>query len=82
MKKVYKAPTFEIETYALDASIASNCGTKVSLGPEYGSHAACEEYDFGMAMYGARSSGNPFYDDTPKMCSCYYSSSNQGYFTS
>ena len=34
MKKAYQKPCMEMELYALDASIASNCGIVVSNGPK------------------------------------------------
>lgn len=83
MKLTYIAPDLEVEHYELNTSIAANCGNKVSLGPEVGSHAACKEFEgvwgdeFSISMFAVPIS---FYDDGT--CQCYYSSSGEGYFTS
>lgn len=83
MKKTYVAPTCEVEYYELNTSIASNCDTIVSNGPEIGDYKACKEFEgiFGdEPVFRARSVSNvSFYED---VCSCYYSSSGNGYWTS
>lgn len=87
MKKVYKAPKMEIEYYSLDASIASNCANIVSNGPAVGNHQLCNDYEDPFAMSdesGIALFGGPynvqFYEDTH--CDCYYSSNDNGYWTS
>ncbi|MCD8357199.1 MAG: hypothetical protein LUE11_11615 [Clostridia bacterium] len=82
MKKAYEAPSLEYEAYELNSSIAANCGTPVSMGPAYGEHQACDEFSFEMYSAQTYSANNPFYDDTAEVCSCYYSSGNNSYFTS
>ena len=44
MKKAYSKPVIEIEAYELSASIASSCGSKVTLGPEAPGKTTCEEF--------------------------------------
>lgn len=86
MKKVYEAPTLEIELYELDASIASQCGTVVDMGPE-GEDAlkVCQDYyDKAQEPYPASANWSlPHNIDfwTEKSCSCYYSASGT-FFTS
>lgn len=81
MKKAYQKPFMEMELYALDASIASNCSNTVTLGPALGEHTACREYDFGsFSMIRPYSENTSFYDDYT--CSCYYTASGEGLFTS
>lgn len=86
MKKVYVAPTVEIELYELNASIASNCAIVVSNGPAVGNHELCDDYDdpFAMSVMTLDLDDTPhnvqFYEDTN--CDCYYSSSDYGYWTS
>lgn len=87
MKKVYEAPTLEIELYELDASIASNCAIPVSNGPAVGNHEQCDDYvdPFEMSTYSVMAASDgpynvQFYEDTN--CDCYYSSSDYGYWTS
>lgn len=87
MKKTYVSPVFELEVFKLDASIASQCGSKVTLGPDYGEYNACKEFDFGInSSIGVMSAVTSFYDATdPKggnVCSCYHTAGNEGYFTS
>lgn len=86
MKKVYTKPVIEIEVYKLDANIAANCGTTISLGPEAPGKVICEEFKdaFDVASYGlAKSTDNrSFYDDGSANCDCYYSSGGNSYFTS
>lgn len=83
MKKPYIIPDFEIEHYALDTSIASNCATIVKNGPEIGERVACDGFEDifdDEPVFYARSAHNvSFYED---VCSCYYSSSGQGYWMS
>lgn len=85
MKKVYSKPLMEIEVYELNANIAANCGSTVTLGPEAAGHVICEEFEnaFDVASYSLRSvGGTPFYDDGSANCDCYYTSGGVGYFTS
>lgn len=82
MKKVYEAPTLEIELYQLDANIASNCGIVVHNGPEMGTHRQCSDYNDPFAAYSARSAvyNVQFYEDTN--CDCYTTGGDYGYWTS
>lgn len=81
MKKAYQKPCMEMELYALDASIASNCSNTVTLGPALGEHSACKEYDFGsFSMVRPYSERTSFYDDYT--CTCYYTAGGDGLFTS
>ena len=91
MKKAYTKPMIEIETYALNASIAANCGNVINLGPGIpGSeeYLQCDSFkDSGFLMninpeYSINSKVTPFYSDGAKNCDCYYTSGNMGYFTS
>lgn len=86
MKKVYSKPLLEVEVYKLNSDIASNCGKKVSFGPEAIGKETCEEFKdaFEVATYGlAKSTGEtPFYNDGSANCDCYYSSGGGLYFTS
>lgn len=83
MKKVYNTPAVEVELYQLDASIALNCATKVTLGPAYDGYTACEDFYDDSGVWAARSAsmGTSFYEEGT-VCTCYYSSSGKGYFTS
>lgn len=86
MKQAYEAPLFEVETYELDASIASNCTIVVTNGPAVGNHEQCSDYKdpFEMSVFSYEKQGGPynvqFYEDTN--CDCYYSSKDGGYWTS
>lgn len=84
MKKVYEAPTLEIETYELDANIASNCGIVVSNGPALGDHQECEDYaeknPFGLFRARSAVYNVQFYEDTN--CDCYTTGGDYGYWTS
>ena len=51
MKKVYETPDIIIERYELNKSIASNCATVVSNGPEVPGHEQCEDYDNPFGNY-------------------------------
>lgn len=85
MKKIYEAPRLEIEVYELNAAIAANCQTKISMGPAYGSYTACDEFDFGGFGVMAASYDTSFYkleDHGGNVCTCYYASGGEGYFTS
>lgn len=86
MKKVYEAPSLEIELYELDTSIASNCATVVDMGPDGpGAVAVCQDY--------YDKTGERYPEPTPwslqhnvdfwteKSCDCYYSASG-AFFTS
>lgn len=86
MKKVYEAPTVEIETYELNASIASNCAVVVTMG-DYGGgegEPACDDYlemvglPTTTSTYGLRHNVN-FWENT---CDCYTTAGGDGFFTS
>lgn len=83
MKKIYEAPDLEIETYQLDASIASNCTVVVTMG-DYGGgegEPACEDYleMVGISSYSLRAYNVNFWEKT---CDCYYTAGGEGFFTS
>lgn len=86
MKQVYEAPRFEVETYELDASIASNCAEVINDGPALGGHTACEKCPiiFPMSIDGATIEGLPhnvtFYADSN--CDCYTTGNDGTYWTS
>lgn len=86
MKKIYEAPDLEIETYELDANIASHCGIVVSNGPAMGEHEECDDYldPFGATTFSLDRSGPvynvQFYEDTN--CDCYTTGGDYGYWTS
>lgn len=89
MKKAYSKPVIEIEAYELSASIASSCGSKVTLGPEAPGKTTCEEFKDAFEVFavipgvGIQSTGGtPFYSDGSANCDCYYSSGGGLYFTS
>lgn len=87
MKKAYSKPSIEIEVYELSASIASNCGDTVSLGPEAPGYEICDEFKDAfdvVTTYGLlrTEKRTPFYSDGAANCDCYYSSGGAGYFTS
>ena len=90
MKKIYSKPLIEIEAYELNASIASNCSSVVSLGPGAPGKPICNEFDDGFEVHsvipgvGIQSStgGIPFYNDGSASCNCYYQSGDNIYFTS
>lgn len=91
MKKIYNKPLVEIETYALSASIAANCGNVISLGPEAPGKETCQEFDDGFGDFFSINpglstmavGGTPFYTDVEDCdCTCYYSSGGGIYFTS
>lgn len=72
MKKVYVAPSIEIEHYSLDTSIASNCITVVTNGPAVGDYQQCDDYVDPYALMTARGPYNVnFYEDSN--CDCYTS---------
>lgn len=85
MKKVYEAPTLEIELYELDASIASNCTVVVTMG-DYGGdlsngEEACKDYleMVGLPTTYARAHNVNFWENT---CDCYTTAGGVGFFTS
>lgn len=86
MKKIYEAPDLEIETYELNANIASNCSPVVDFGPgivqENGTiENTCDFFKDPWAM--ALSVDTSFYEPgTGTTCTCYYSAGGEGYFTS
>ena len=84
LRKAYAKPVIEIEEYALDASIASNCAIVVSNGPALGDHPQCDDYEDPFAISTFSLTGGvynvQFYEDTN--CDCYYSSSDSGYWMS
>lgn len=89
MKKPYAKPMIEIEAYELNASIAANCGDKVTLGPEAPGKEVCDEFKDAFEVFavipgiGIQSTGGtPFYNDGSANCDCYYSSGGGIYFTS
>lgn len=85
MNKVYEKPWIEIEYYTLDASIAANCSSTVTLGPGDYKDNVCSEFDgaFDISLYSRAKSSATFYDGiTGDECDCYYSSGGEGYFTS
>lgn len=90
MRKAYVKPMVEIETYELSASIAANCQTIVSLGPEVTGYVTCEEFRKGFEVvininpgYSTMSTGGkPFYSAEAGNCDCYYSSGGYVYLTS
>lgn len=89
MKRIYEKPLIEIEAYELNISIAANCGTVISLGPEAPTKNTCEEFKDAWEVFGVKpgmspmaGNGQPFYADGKANCDCYYSSGNSGYFTS
>lgn len=80
MKKIYKAPTLEIEVYRLDASIAGNCQTVVDMGPDMpGAIKVCDSYYEEMGMPRPYSANIDFWNEAT--CDCYYSA-NGTFFTS
>lgn len=84
MKKAYQKPCMEMELYALDASIASNCNNIMNMGPgsSDGSHQMCSDWGgmFPNSRIRPYSAGTSFYED--HVCSCYYTAGGEGYFTS
>ena len=86
MKKIYEAPDLEIETYELDASIASHCADVINDGPAIGDHTECENYngpDFGdVAAVSLFSLHNVIFYDDVDMCDCYTTGGDQGFWTS
>lgn len=83
MKKIYEAPDLEIETYQLDASIASNCTEVVTMG-DYGGgegEPACSDYleKVGISSYSLRPYNVNFWENS---CDCYYTAGGEGFFTS
>lgn len=86
MKKVYEAPSLEIELYELDASIASNCSTVVEMGPAGpGAEKVCKDYyDITGEPYPESATWSLRHNVdfwTEKSCDCYYSASG-AFFTS
>lgn len=90
MKKIYSKPLIEIESYELSASIAQNCGSKISLGPGAPGYQVCDEFEDAWEVFSfipglgiqAAGEGKPFYEDGSAKCTCYYSSGGGTYFTS
>lgn len=88
MKKVYEAPTLEIELYELNASIASNCAVVVTMG-DYGGNdskgeKACDDYLEMVGLpttssYSLRAHNVNFWENT---CDCYTTAGGAGFFTS
>lgn len=84
LKRVYETPQIEIETYTLDAAIASNCQMVVNPGPGIGGRTECKDYE-GPFMQGTAplSVYNVnFYDDVPELCDCYTTGGGAGLWTS
>ena len=84
MKKVYEAPSLEIELYELDTSIASNCSTVVTMGPEGpGAEKVCQDYyDETGELYPDSATLSLRHNvDFWNNCDCYYSASGT-FFTS
>lgn len=81
MKKEYLKPTIEVETYTLDASIAANCRTIISMGPgdPFTGKEVCDEFGGSMGNFSINTTPGSFYQNS---CACYYSAGGQGYFTS
>lgn len=83
MKKVYQKPCMEMELYALDASIASNCRTVINSGPEHNGQDMCSDYRDLMGINSYNLYSNPhnvnFYEDPN--CDCYTTSTGE-FFTS
>ena len=90
MKKMYSKPLIEIEAYKLNASIAANCESVVSLGPEAPETNTCKEFKDAFEVFAvipgvgiqSVSGGTPFYADGNAHCDCYYQSGGGIYFTS
>ena len=93
MKKIYSKPLIEIEDYELNASIASNCGSVITLGPEgigVDEGSVCQEFKDGYEVHSvipglgiqSTANGTPFYEDGSAKCNCYYSSGDGLYFMS
>lgn len=83
MKIFYEAPDLEIESYELDANIASNCNLVVDMGPEGpGAIEVCEDYyektGEVAAMFSLPHNVQFWSEET---CDCYYSAGD-GCFTS
>lgn len=87
MKKVYEAPSLEIEIYQLDANIASNCTVVVTMG-DYGGGSddqpACNDYleMVGKPLvtsYSGRAYNVNFWETN---CDCYTTAAGPGFFTS
>lgn len=85
MKKAYTKPLIEIEAYELSASIAANCGTVITQGPEAPDITACDEW-VGIFHVGddlnSINGNTSFYESGLGACDCYYTASGKGYFTS
>lgn len=88
MKKAYSRPLLEIEAYTLSASIASHCGIVVHNGPEAPGHSQCSDYGDPFATIKQPDAGImsgsynvQFYEDT-KICDCYTTGGDYGYWTS
>lgn len=86
MKKIYEAPTLEIELYQLDASIASNCATVVTMGDYGGGNGepACDDYlekvgKLDSSTWSLRPYNVSFWENS---CDCYTTAGGDGYFTS
>lgn len=84
MMKVYEKPSIEFEAYELNATIASGCVDKVSLGPAAPGYEVCDEYKEipmpTVSLFSAYQPGDaPFYDES---CTCDLSSQGRNLFTS
>lgn len=83
MMKVYEKPSIEFEAYELNATIASGCDDKVSLGPAAPGYVVCDEYKeipMTVTLFSAYQPGDaPFYDES---CTCDLSSQGRNLFTS
>lgn len=84
MKKAYEAPKLEFEVYELNQMIASNCAAVINSGPEHNGKDACQDWLdlIGITTYSAKAPAYniEFYQDTN--CDCYYSATDNGFFTS
>lgn len=85
MKKAYTKPLIEIDAYELNASIAANCGSVITLGPGSPSDEMCSDW-VGTFHVGddlnAINGNTSFYESGLGGCDCYYTASGKGYFTS
>lgn len=79
MKRVYAAPTLQVELYELDTSIAVNCAIIITLQPHEDSPCSDVSYESIQPSYGLNG-GVSFVDNGP--CDCYTTAGGEGYWMS
>lgn len=97
MKRKYTTPWIEVEDISLTAAVASGCDPVVTLGPDVvnADWDVCEkDFDFGTysepllpwnplsGLFSLPANTGTSFTKDSGICTCYYTASGEGYFTS